>query len=66
MKRRRHIPDNRLDWRDPAMPVIGKSGREIDHTKMTTKAKMAMAVTSEPLWRNDPTYNLRRRKNAPN
>jgi hypothetical protein len=61
MKRRRHIPDNRLDWRDPAMPVIGKSGREIDHTKMTLKANLAMQAAGEPRWRDDPTYNLRRK-----
>lgn len=53
-------PDRRLSWRDPAMPVIGKSGREIDHTKMTIKAKMAMQAADEPKWNVDPTYNLKR------
>lgn len=37
-------PDRRLDWRDPNMPVIGKSGREIEAWKMVVKAQMAMNV----------------------
>lgn len=61
MPRRRPLPpDDRLDWRDPNMPVIGKSGREIDHRKMELKAQMSMAAANEPTWRDDPTYNLRR------
>lgn len=60
MKRPR--PDIRLSWRDPDMPVIGKSGREIDHKKMTLKANMALAQTNEPSWRDDPTYNLRKER----
>lgn len=52
----------RPDWRNPDMPVIGKSGREIDHKKMQLKAQMAMQTTNEPSWRQDPTYNLRKPK----
>ena len=59
-RRRRATPDLRLNWRDPAMPVIGKSGREINHTKMTIKAQMAMQSADEPKWKDDPTYNLKR------
>ena len=64
MKRnRRQRPiDHRLNWRDPAMPVIGKSGREIDHTKMTIKAQLAMQQADEPEWKADPTYNLKRER----
>ena len=64
MKRnRRQRPiDSRLSWRDPAMPVIGKSGREIDYRKMTLKAEIAMRHSDEPEWKADPTYNLRKRK----
>jgi hypothetical protein len=62
MKRQPPKPDRRLDWRDPDMPVLGKSGNLIDHRKMELKAKMAMTSAAEPDWRNDPTYNLRRRK----
>ena len=61
MKRRRLQADTRLNWRDPSMPVIGKSGREIDHTKMTLKANLAMQAAGEPRWCDDPTYNLRRK-----
>lgn len=60
MRRKPPAPDTRLDWRDPEMPVIGKSGREIDHNKMNLKANMALATTREPTWRKDPTYNLRK------
>lgn len=58
---RRQPPDDRLDWRDPEMPVLGKSGKPIDHRKMTAKAKMAMQSATEPTYRQDPTYNLKRK-----
>lgn len=60
--RRQPPPDTRPSWRDPNLPVIGKSGREIDHRKMETKAQMALVASAEPDWRRDPTYNLRRKK----
>ena len=53
-------PDTRLSWRDPQMPVLGKSGRPIPHEKMVVKAKMALELSKEPTWRNDPTNNLRK------
>ncbi len=59
--RRKPLPDTRLDWRDPNMPVIGKSGRPIDHKKMELKAQRAMVSADEPTWRNDPTYNMRKK-----
>lgn len=62
MKRQPPRPDTRLDWRDPNMPVLGKSGRPIPHEKMALKAQLAMEITDEPKWRDDPTYNLNRRK----
>jgi hypothetical protein len=54
-------PDTRLDWRDPDMPVLGKSGKPIDHRKMTVVANMRLQ-SNDPSWRDDPTYNLPRRK----
>lgn len=61
MPRRRPLPpDTRLDWRDPEMPVLGKSGRPIPHEKMVLKATMALELSIEPNYRNDPTYNLRK------
>lgn len=62
MKCRKHTIDLRPSWRDPSMPVIGKSGREIDYRKMTIKAQMSMERADEPNWKADPTYNLRKRK----
>ena len=59
--KRKLSPDTRLDWRDPNMPVIGKSGRLIDHKKMELKAQMAMVSANEPTWRNDPTYNMKKK-----
>jgi hypothetical protein len=61
MPRRKSLPpDTCLSWRDPNMPVLGKSGRPIPHEKMVVKATLAMELTNEPTWRNDPTYNLRK------
>lgn len=64
MKRRPLPPDTRLDWRDPNMPVLGKSGRPIDHTKMVVKANMALELSTEPNWKNDPTYHMKRKPNG--
>ena len=60
MRRQKPPPDLRLNWRDPNMPVLGKSGRPIPHEKMVVKAQMALELSAEPTWRNDPTYNLRK------
>lgn len=62
MKRQPPRPDTRLNWRDPEMPVLGKSGRPIDHRKMELKAQMALEMSREPNWRNDPTYHMRKKK----
>lgn len=62
--RRRYQSPDGLDWRDPQMPVIGKSGREIDHRKMELKAAMALVDAKEPPYQRDPTYNLRKRRGA--
>lgn len=63
---RRPPPDDRPSWRDPNCPVIGKSGRLIDHRKMEIKAQMSMAETNPfaPHWSKDPTYNLRKKPNG--
>lgn len=59
--RARREQDDRLDWRDPDMPVIGKSGKHIDHELMVMKARGAMLGAHEPNWQDDPTYNLRKK-----
>lgn len=61
MTRKRSLQP-RPDWRDPNMPVLGKSGKPIPHEKMTLKAQMMMAAAGEPTYKNDPTYNLRRKR----
>jgi hypothetical protein len=60
MKQKKLPPDTRLSWRDPNMPVLGKYGRPIPHEKMVVKANLALELSNEPTWRNDPTYNLRK------
>lgn len=76
MKRRRLEPDQRLDWRDPNMPVLALV--EYRHPHLPPKRVME-AVTPErmsqfarnsfaiihplfPNWRNDPTYDLAKRR----
>jgi len=43
------------------MPVLGKSGRPIPHEKMVVKANLALELSKEPTWRNDPTYDMKRK-----
>lgn len=59
---KRPSPDLRPSWSDPDLPVYGKSGRAIDPKKQELVSQMRMAVSSEPTYENDPTYNLRRQK----
>jgi len=60
MKRKPPL-DTRPDWRDPNLPVYGKSGRAIDYHKQEEVAKMRLVSSREPTWRNDPTYNMRKK-----
>lgn len=62
MKRYRP-PDNRLDWRDPNMPIEGKTKQHPPELRVKA-SRLSLANSIEPTWRNDPTYNLRRRRNA--
>jgi len=62
MKRRPLPLDTRPSWRDPSLPVYGKSGRAIPAEKMVLKAQMTLVASQEPTYKNDPTYNLKRRK----
>lgn len=72
-RRRRQEPDNRLDWRDPRMPVLRRPWVEVLGTFERREQMMTPEQSSElatesfresdgPDWRNDPTYNLRRRR----
>jgi hypothetical protein len=60
-----------FDWRDPDMPCITPA--ENSQTKEQVgllmapeayhkNAKTGLLLGTGPNWRNDPTYNLRRRK----
>lgn len=71
MPRRKPLPpDTRLDWRDPAMPVMrdykmgnGERKTIVDADYEHRYREMLVATSSEstfPSWRNDPTYNLRK------
>lgn len=67
--RRKQPPDTRPDWRDPNMPVL-RDYKMIDGSKKEIvdpdyerryRAHMIDAAPHEN-WRNDPTYNIRRRR----
>jgi len=67
MKRKRQpTPDTRLNWRDPNMPVY-RQRRSTGETVMVQPAtsvkvsQYGLEHAGEPTWRNDPTYNLKRR-----
>ena len=72
-RRRERYEDRRLDWRDPQMPVyrgyhLG-NGRFVefadpDYERRYREHKMEVERVERryPDWRNDPTYNLRRKK----
>lgn len=64
MARRRPPPDTRPDWRDPNMPVLAqtKRGLEVwDAERFRQAIAGRLAICTEPDWRHDPTYNLRRK-----
>jgi hypothetical protein len=62
LRRKRPKIDTRLDWRDPNLPVFGKSGKAYPPEVMQQHAQRQIRFSSEPSWRNDPTYNLRKTK----
>lgn len=68
MRRRRLPPDTRPDWRDPQMPVIrdyllgnGTRKRIVDPEYESQWRSICMEINTHPTWRNDPTYNMRRK-----
>lgn len=64
---RKRPPDLRLDWRDPAMPVL-RDYRMGDGTRRTVVdpdyehryREILIATSIQPDYRSDPTYNLRK------
>lgn len=64
-RRRQREPDKRLDWRDPNMPVLRAmdTGMEaLSPEDESAYSQDVMARSIEPTWRNDPTYNLAKRR----
>ena len=58
-------PDTRPDWRDPDMPVLaGAIGQYVDHRKLHQLAIRNLNANPReaPNWRDDPTYDLAKRK----
>lgn len=69
MKRQPPRLDTRLNWRDPSMPVMRKykfgdgSIKEIiDPTYEQRYREMLLSISNEPNWRDDPTYDVKRKK----
>lgn len=74
MRRRKLPPDQRPDWRDPQMPVIrdyvmrdGTRKTTVDPDYEHRYREFLITLPDEtgahPHWRNDPTYNMRRKHN---
>ena len=63
--------DVRLDWRDPNMPVLryGKFGNFVGTKEVAPQdiqryyaAKLAQIGSQMPDWKDDPTYDLKKKK----
>lgn len=66
---RRPRPDHRLSHRDPAMPVLrdykignGEVRNVIDPEYERRYREMLVQTSVEPSWKNDPTYNMKRKR----
>ncbi len=64
MRTRRLPPDNRPDWRDPNMPVYVSTRSQgmvqWDPARLQRAMAAKIALSDEPDWRDDPTYNLKK------
>jgi hypothetical protein len=65
---RRLSPDG-LDWRDEAMPVYRnytmRDGRKVEYADPDYEHRYRehlVEAAEQPNWRDDPTYNMRRRE----
>lgn len=65
---KRPPPDNRLDWRDPSMPVLRdyrmSNGvvKEFVDPDYETRYRAYKMEQSGDDYQNDPTYEMRRKK----
>jgi hypothetical protein len=68
MKRRRLEPDLRPDWRDPNMPCFvstkSQGMTEWAPNRVQRVAAAKLNFVNEPSWRNDPTYNMKAKRNV--
>lgn len=69
MPRRDRRPDLRPDWRDPNMPVTrdylmqdGSKMTSVDPEYERRFREFCMQINKHPDYRNDPTYNMRKKK----
>lgn len=72
MSAKRLPPDHRLSWHDPAMPVLrdykmgnGEVRNVIDPEYERRYREMLVQTSVEPSWKNDPTYDMRKKRNGP-
>lgn len=68
-RKRKNLPTKSLDWRDPLMPVIrsykmadGSVRTEVDPDYERRYREHLMEAAVQPKFRDDPTYNMRRKK----
>jgi len=66
---KRKAADLRLSWRDPNMPVLreykmadGSVQKVVDPDYEHRYREMLMEYSQNPSWKQDPTYNLRKKR----
>lgn len=69
MSARRLLPDHHLSWHDPLMPVLrdyrmanGEVRNVVDPDYERRYREMLVQTSVEPSWKNDPTYNMKRKR----
>jgi hypothetical protein len=64
-RRRPPTPDHRPDWRDPNMPVLAQTKRGLEqweHERFRRAVAGRLAICTEPDYKDDPTYHMRKPK----
>jgi hypothetical protein len=70
MRLAKNVPPEEFDWRNPDMPCClpgqdNLTGKKImlaiEPLEMQQNRKDSMFLSEGPNWRDDPTYNMRRR-----
>lgn len=70
IKRQSKPPESQaFDWRDPSMPVVrsykmrdGTLRTEVDPDYESRYREHMMTAAEQPGYKNDPTYNLRKKR----